>query len=103
MADRLSEGKVSRGLDPGGDRYRQPATQCWPPPLLVRCRSGSENLRRFPAGAAQVSWLQHPGHRALPMSALFPPPGVAVLSVAELTRALKELVEEAHPSVWVQG
>jgi exodeoxyribonuclease VII large subunit len=37
------------------------------------------------------------------MSALFPPPGVVVLSVGELTRALKELIEEAHPSVWVQG
>jgi exodeoxyribonuclease VII large subunit len=37
------------------------------------------------------------------MSALFPPPGVVVLTVGELTRALKELVEQAHPSVWVQG
>jgi exodeoxyribonuclease VII large subunit len=37
------------------------------------------------------------------MSALFPPPGIVVLTVGELTRALKELVEQAHPNVWVQG
>src|SRR5438128_8612683 len=37
------------------------------------------------------------------MSALFPPAGVQVLSVGELTRAIKELVEEAHPCVWVRG
>jgi exodeoxyribonuclease VII large subunit len=37
------------------------------------------------------------------MSALFPPPGVVVLTVGQLTRALKQLVEEAHPAVWVQG
>lgn len=34
---------------------------------------------------------------------LFPPAGVAVYSVGELTRAIKELLEDAHPSVWVQG
>ena len=37
------------------------------------------------------------------MTALFPPAGVAVYSVGELTRAIKELLEDAHPSVWVQG
>jgi exodeoxyribonuclease VII large subunit len=37
------------------------------------------------------------------MSALFPPAGVVVLSVGELTRAIRELLEDAHPCVWVQG
>jgi exodeoxyribonuclease VII large subunit len=37
------------------------------------------------------------------MSGLFPPPGVQVLSVAELTRSLKDLVEQTHSCVWVQG
>jgi len=37
------------------------------------------------------------------MAALFPPAGVIVYSVGELTRAIKELLEDAHPSVWVQG
>src|SRR3954454_3390164 len=36
------------------------------------------------------------------MSALFPPAGV-VLSVGELTRAIRELLEDAHPCVWVEG
>jgi exodeoxyribonuclease VII large subunit len=33
----------------------------------------------------------------------FPPPGVKVLSVGELTRAVKGLLEEAHGEVWVEG
>jgi exodeoxyribonuclease VII large subunit len=37
------------------------------------------------------------------MAALFPPAGVVVYRVGELTRALKELIEDAHPNVWVQG
>jgi exodeoxyribonuclease VII large subunit len=37
------------------------------------------------------------------MTALFPPPGVTVLSVKELTRAIKELLEAEHPCVWVEG
>src|SRR4051812_33073309 len=37
------------------------------------------------------------------MTALFPPAGVVVYSVGELTRSIKELIEDAHPSVWVQG
>src|SRR5262245_5147195 len=37
------------------------------------------------------------------MTALFPPPGVQVLTVKELTRAIKELLEAEHPSVWVEG
>src|SRR5262249_37153149 len=37
------------------------------------------------------------------MTALFPPAGVIVYSVGELTRSIKELLEDAHPSVWVQG
>src|SRR5829696_5177123 len=37
------------------------------------------------------------------MAALFPPAGVVVHSVGEMTRALKELIEDAHPSVWVSG
>jgi exodeoxyribonuclease VII large subunit len=37
------------------------------------------------------------------MSALFPPPGVVVFTVGELTRAIKGLLEEAHPNVWVEG
>jgi exodeoxyribonuclease VII large subunit len=37
------------------------------------------------------------------MSALFPPPGVVVMTVGELTRAIKGLLEEAHSSVWVEG
>jgi exodeoxyribonuclease VII large subunit len=34
---------------------------------------------------------------------VFPPPGVTVLTVGELTRGIKELLEEAHPDVWVEG
>lgn len=37
------------------------------------------------------------------MSSPFPPAGVQVLSVAELTRSLKALIEGEHPSVWVHG
>ena len=37
------------------------------------------------------------------MAALFPPAGVVVYSVGELTRAIKELLEDAHPSVWVRA
>jgi exodeoxyribonuclease VII large subunit len=33
----------------------------------------------------------------------FPPPGVKVLSIGELTRALKGLLEETHANVWVEG
>src|SRR5262249_22547912 len=36
------------------------------------------------------------------MAVLFPPAGVVVYSVGELTRAIKELLEDAHPSVSVQ-
>ncbi len=37
------------------------------------------------------------------MTALFPPPGVTVLSVKELTWAIKDLLEAEHPCVWVEG
>src|SRR5262249_57975651 len=37
------------------------------------------------------------------MSVPFPPPGAQVLSVGELTRALKDLIESEHPSVWPHG
>src|SRR2546421_9483911 len=37
------------------------------------------------------------------MSAAFPPPGVKVLTVGELTREVKSLLEDAHPNVWVEG
>jgi exodeoxyribonuclease VII large subunit len=37
------------------------------------------------------------------MTAPFPPPDVKVLSVGELTRSIKGLLEEAHPQVWVEG
>jgi exodeoxyribonuclease VII large subunit len=37
------------------------------------------------------------------MAVPFPPPGVKVLSVGELTRAIKGLLESAHPTVWVEG
>ncbi len=33
----------------------------------------------------------------------FPPPGVKVLSIGELTRTLKGLLEETHANVWVEG
>ncbi len=33
----------------------------------------------------------------------FPPAGVKILSIGELTRAIKGLLEEAHPIVWVEG
>src|SRR3954469_5183754 len=35
--------------------------------------------------------------------AAFPPPGVVILTVGELTRGIKEMLEEAHPDVWVEG
>ncbi len=37
------------------------------------------------------------------MPAPFPPPGVKVLSIGELTRALKGMIEETHAKVWVEG
>jgi exodeoxyribonuclease VII large subunit len=37
------------------------------------------------------------------MSVTFPPSGISVLTVGELTRGIKELLEEAHPDVWVEG
>jgi exodeoxyribonuclease VII large subunit len=37
------------------------------------------------------------------MSSPFPPAGVKVLSIGELTRALKGVVEETYASVWVEG
>jgi exodeoxyribonuclease VII large subunit len=37
------------------------------------------------------------------MSPVFPPPGVKVLTVGELTRAIKGLLEEGYSSVWVEG
>jgi exodeoxyribonuclease VII large subunit len=37
------------------------------------------------------------------MPVLFPPPGVKVLSIGELTRALKGWLEETHANVWVEG
>ena len=37
------------------------------------------------------------------MSAPLPPPGVKVLTVSELTREVKTLLEEAFSSVWVAG
>jgi exodeoxyribonuclease VII large subunit len=33
----------------------------------------------------------------------FPPPGVKVVSIGELTRAIKGLLEEVHATVWVEG
>jgi exodeoxyribonuclease VII large subunit len=37
------------------------------------------------------------------MSSPFPPPGTKVLSIGELTRSVKSLLEEAHANVWVEG
>src|SRR5438128_12189066 len=37
------------------------------------------------------------------MASPFPPPGVKVLSVGELTRAIKQQLEEGYSSVWVEG
>ena len=37
------------------------------------------------------------------MTVPFPPPDVKVLSVGELTRSIKGLLEGAHPQVWVEG
>jgi exodeoxyribonuclease VII large subunit len=37
------------------------------------------------------------------MTALFPPAGVKVFTVGELTRSVKSLLEDAHPNVWVEG
>ena len=37
------------------------------------------------------------------MPVSFPPPGVQVLSIGELTRALKGMLEETHSNVWVEG
>src|SRR5262245_20501160 len=33
----------------------------------------------------------------------FPPPSVRVLTVGELTRSIKALLEAEHPEVWVEG
>jgi exodeoxyribonuclease VII large subunit len=37
------------------------------------------------------------------MPAPFPPPGVKVLSIGELTRAIKGMLEETHANIWVEG
>ena len=37
------------------------------------------------------------------MATPFPPANVTVLSVGELTRALKQVVEETYTCVWVEG
>jgi exodeoxyribonuclease VII large subunit len=37
------------------------------------------------------------------MASPFPPPGTKVLSIGELTRDVKSLLEEAHANVWVEG
>ncbi len=37
------------------------------------------------------------------MPAPFPPPGVKVLTIGELTRTLKGLLEETYANVWVEG
>jgi exodeoxyribonuclease VII large subunit len=37
------------------------------------------------------------------MALPFPPTDVVVMSVGELTRSIKSLLEEAHPQVWVEG
>jgi exodeoxyribonuclease VII large subunit len=37
------------------------------------------------------------------MSTLFPPPGVKVQAIGELTRAVKQLLEEGVGTVWVEG
>jgi exodeoxyribonuclease VII large subunit len=37
------------------------------------------------------------------MPAPFPPPGVKILTIGELTRALKGMLEETHANVWVEG
>jgi exodeoxyribonuclease VII large subunit len=37
------------------------------------------------------------------MPVAFPPAGVKVLTIGELTRALKGLLEETHANVWVEG
>jgi exodeoxyribonuclease VII large subunit len=37
------------------------------------------------------------------MSSPFPPPGIKVLSIGELTRSIKGLLEEGYSSVWVEG
>jgi exodeoxyribonuclease VII large subunit len=37
------------------------------------------------------------------MAVTFPPPNVKVLTVGELTRAVKELLESAYSPVWVEG
>jgi exodeoxyribonuclease VII large subunit len=37
------------------------------------------------------------------MSAPFPPSGVKVLTIGELTRSIKGLLEEGYSSVWVEG
>ena len=37
------------------------------------------------------------------MSGAFPPPGVRVLTVGELTRSIKGVLEEGYGQVWVEG
>ena len=37
------------------------------------------------------------------MPAPFPPAGVKVLSIGELTRTIKSMLEETHANVWVEG
>jgi exodeoxyribonuclease VII large subunit len=37
------------------------------------------------------------------MPVTFPPPGIKVLTIGELTRALKGMLEETYDSVWVEG
>jgi exodeoxyribonuclease VII large subunit len=37
------------------------------------------------------------------MATVFPPAGTKVLTVAELTRGIKQVLEETHGTVWVEG
>ena len=37
------------------------------------------------------------------MASPFPPPGVRVLTISELPRAIKQQLEEGYASMWVEG
>src|SRR5690348_8472174 len=84
---------VRRGCRHAGEGrgVAAPGRRAGRPDRLGPRRAGRGRHRRPQSGGAR------------PMNAPFVPAGVKVLSVGELTRQVKEVVEDTFASVWVVG
>src|SRR5205823_6412844 len=112
-------GARSRASWPPSTRHPDPAV---PRAAAPRALSEARGCTRFDAGPpdlgldstrggiARIRGLVYPiedcpaarsGMSA--MNSPFPPSGVKVLTVGELTRAIKGTLEEGYASVWVEG